>query len=482
MKQAILFFFATIFFLISCTRTVDNPNATPDPPKPPPTTEATKNLVADSVFLYSKEIYFWNTLLPDFASFNPRQYVGNDELTTAQNVIAAIRKATDATKKFSYATTYEQAGLVKSDIVNEYDYGFFVKQGLTNLRTHAGWFVNYVYAGSQAGIAGVQRGWKINKINGTTLAATPATVDILNAVFVNQTKKSDSTTVFEFIKPDGTTQTNTFTIDKFYANPVLHSTVITTANNRKVGYLVFNRFFGQSARTELGKAFADFQNKGVNELIVDLRYNRGGLTATQDTMANLMAPLAANGSTIYSYEYNTQLQADNFPLLKQKFRWPNGFFKEQNNKEVFEKKGSLNLTRVFFIVSEATASSSELLINNLKPVMDVQIIGDDNTFGKSYGFFGVDLFQKVTFYPVSFRTKNQQGTSVDDAGFKPIVLMYDGVDKNWGDQTEDCLAAALYYINNGNYPLARTLPRSVANSILKLAIPENKTGMFLEIH
>jgi hypothetical protein len=48
------------------------------------------------------------------------------------------------------------------------------------------------------------------------------------------------------------------------------------------------------------------------------------------------------------------------------------------NKTVnFAKSGNLNLSRVFFITTSSSASASELLINNLKPYMDVKIIGID---------------------------------------------------------------------------------------------------------
>lgn len=469
------------------------------PVTPPTTTDQTLLLSADSVYLYSKEVYFWNTDLPDYSTFNPRQYKASTELATAQAVIAAIRNYNnqDNQKKYSYATTYEQAGLSKSG--EDIDYGFFVKDGYSyssnGARTFKGWFVSYCYPESDAGRAGVKRGWRINKINKTLL--TSQNVSILNNVFVNQSTKADSTTEFEFIKPDvegGGTQTNTFIIKKFTANPVLYSNTFTSASGKKVGHLVFNKFFGQSARDEIGRVFTQFQNEHINELILDLRYNGGGITATQDTLANLIAPATANNSLMYTFEYNQQLQNNNFPLLKKKFRWPDGFFSKDINKEMFEIKNNLNLSRVFIIVSHNTASASELLINNLRgirPLIDVQLIGDENdtgrygssnTYGKPVGFFGIDLFQKVTFYPVSFRTINQKSEADYYSGFKPEWLMYDGVDKNWNDQTEDCFFAALYYINNGKYPDKSTssLPRSVLPAIKLAEKIEKYPGMILE--
>lgn len=467
MRNPGLKIFALFIIIISCKKQLPpNNNST----TPPPTSETTLNLTADSVYLYSKEVYFWNTALPDYNTFNPRQYVGATELETARKVIGAVRNynTNDQQHSYSYATTFEQAGLTKQG--EDIDYGFFVKAGYSFdtvagrlQQNFKGWYVNYVYPGSEVGVAGVKRSWKINKVNGTILTGEQSSADLLTKVFITQNTAADSSTIFEFIKPDGGTQTNTFTIKKFTADPILYKEVIDTTGGKKIGYVVFNRFFGQSARDALGQVFTEIQAAGINELILDLRYNGGGLTQTQDTLANLIAPTSANGTAMYSFEYNQQLQGNNFPLLKKKFGWPNGFFTKANNQELFSKKNTLNLPRVFIIVSDATASASELLINNLRPVMNVQLIGDDNTYGKPVGFFGIDLFQKVTFYPVSFRTINKNGEGDYYTGFTPNKIMYDGVDKNWGDRKEDCLYAALYFITKGTYPSygLSTIPRSV---------------------
>jgi Periplasmic protease len=59
---------------------------------------------------------------------------------------------------------------------------------------------------------------------------------------------------------------------------------------KKVGYMVFNQFFGQPSRNELAQAFTYFQGQGIDELVVDLRYNPGGSVETEDTLSNLIAP------------------------------------------------------------------------------------------------------------------------------------------------------------------------------------------------
>jgi len=212
---------------------------------------------------------------------------------------------------------------------------------------------------------------------------------------------------------------------------------------------VFNQFFGQHSRDELGDAFSFLQSQGINDLVVDLRYNPGGSTETQDTLADLIAPQAANGQRMYAYQFNQQLQQGNFPLLKRKPGFQNVVFTEDANSIDFEKAGSLNLTRVFFIVTGSTASASELLINNLRPYMDVKLVGD-TTYGKPVGFFPIPVFN-YALYPISFRTINSAGQADYYDGFAPDKLANDGVNKNWGDITEPSLSAVLNYIATGTF-------------------------------
>ena len=108
-------------------------------------------------------------------------------------------------------------------------------------------------------------------------------------------------------------------------------------------------------------------------------------------------------------------------------------------------RAGLNLNRVFFIVTNGTASASELLINNLKPYMDVKLIGD-TTYGKPVGFFPVDIYN-YSIYPISFKTVNSAGNADYYNGFAPDKIAPDGVSKNWGDITEPSLASALKYIS-----------------------------------
>jgi C-terminal processing protease CtpA/Prc len=421
---------------------------------PPPTQDVTE-LLMDSVYLYSKEVYFWNDRIPSYGQFNPRQYQGSSELNSAENVMEAIRKL-QPLDRYSFVTTKEESDGLQTG--QNKDFGFFVKSASIDVADPIDsiyWFVSYVYHKSTAGTAGVKRGWIVNKINGTQLGYDQTSINILNNTFFSTTGSAS----FEFIKPDKTSTSASLSKTSFQANSVLYKDVLTSGGH-KIGYLVFNQFFGAPSRTELGDAFTFFQSQGITELVVDLRYNRGGSTETQDTLANLIAPLAANNKKMYSYLFNQQLQQGNFPLVKKLPDFRNASFSEAVNTINYEKAGTVNLSRVFFIVTGSSASASELIINNLKPYMDVKLIGD-TTYGKPVGFFPIPI-SKYAIYPVSFRTINSAGNADYYSGFVPDKLAPDGVDKNWGDISEPSLAAALKYIETG------TFERAVANRQVKL--------------
>ena len=489
MKNALYVLMTAVvtFSLFSCQKEL-----TPEPTTPTDTTGTTPSrldLLRDSVFLYSKEVYLWNNLIPTYDQFNPRQYSGADEITTATNVLDAIR-ALQPLDRYSFVTTKEESDGLQTG--ESKDWGFFVKGAYVDKAEpldSARWFITYVYNQSSAAAAGVRRGWYINKINNTTLGNDNASIDLLNEIFFGTTTSAS----FEFIKPDGSVQDNDLSQTSFTANSVLKDTVYTgTDGVKQIGYFVFNQFFGTPSVTELNTVFSKFKSKGITELIVDLRYNHGGATATQNALADMIAPASANGKKMYTYIYNDSLQADKFPLLDVKFGGiPSGSFKEENNVISYQNTGSLSLNHVLFIVSNETASASELLINNLRPYFSgsqLKLIGD-TTYGKPVGFFGIDIFD-YAIYPISFKTVNSVGTADYYTGFPPDQLSSDRVNKDWGDTDDFSLTYALKYINTGSFRMASSHNERIANSLkemqdqmkpaMKKLTSHKFTGMFTE--
>ncbi len=433
---------------VACKKS--NTQATTPPVSGGPDTSAAAKtgLLMDSLYLYSKEVYLWHEVIPSYAIFNPRQYTGATDLAAAQKAMAAIRALQPQDKKHSYSFVTTTAGSAAIQTGDSKDYGFFIKSASLDRALpydSVYWFVEYVYKASPAGTAGVQRGWYISKINNSAIGYDNASVTILNDVFFG----TGTSASFTFTKADGSTTTIDLAKGSFTANSVLYADVITDGA-KKTGYLVFNQFFGQTSVTELNAAFTDFASKGINELVVDLRYNHGGSTATQNALANLIVPSSATGKTMYTYIFNDSLIAGKFPLLKRKAEFSNTSFAPEINTVKYQKSGAITgLSRVFFIVSSETASASELLINNLRPYMDVKLVGD-TTYGKPVGFFPIAIYD-YAIYPISFKTVNSAGSAEYYDGFVPDKLTPDGVNRNWGDINEPSLAAALRYISTGNF-------------------------------
>tara|TARA_X000000950_G_scaffold258759_1_gene326544 strand:- start:274 stop:1104 length:831 start_codon:yes stop_codon:yes gene_type:complete len=166
-------------------------------------------------------------------------------------------------------------------------------------------------------------------------------------------------------------------------NPI-HISKIIENGGKKIGYLMYNQFLGlvesegKDYNSELNDAFSNFLSNGINDLVIDLRYNPGGRISTSINLASMITG-QFNNQVFAKERWNSKLMDywdENSPeSLLNKFT-----NKLDNNESIF----SLNLNRVFVLTSARTASASELLINGLDPYIDVIHIGDF-TVGKNQG-------------------------------------------------------------------------------------------------
>lgn len=486
MRILIVGFIAIIFF--SCKKDPVTPDPKPDPTPPGNTT--TEQLLADSIFLFSKEIYYWQDKIGtvSYEQFNPRKYVTvDDALTTAKNVMSAIRNYNDydKAKGFSYVEEYSDGSTSSNAASLEKGHGFAFEFGwknritpsqyVTNDPNFSGYYVSYVYKNSDAGIKGVKRGMRIYTLNDKVLAFNQMDYESLfNAVY-----NSTGSIQLRFINTgegaSDTTGNITINNSNFSINSVLTSKVITTPLGHKAGYLVYKQFDKlDDSKSAIDAALAEFRTSDVTEIVLDLRYNGGGYTETQNYLANRLAPASVKtGDLMYKYHYNDNLRANKYSLMKTRGNY-NFSLSGGNIVNFSVPSDAIKPARLYVIVGDGTASSSELLINNLKPKFsnNLTLIGN-TTYGKPVGFFPIDLFKKVTFWTVSLMTRNSLEDSVSYNGFTPNYRIYDGVDKSFGDVTEDCLAAAIKLIDGGTLVgqsvASTTVSRSVnTSSIINL--------------
>lgn len=130
---------------------------------------------------------------------------------------------------------------------------------------------------------------------------------------------------------------------------------------------MYNGFFA-NYDTQLNEAFGSLKSQGITDLVLDLRYNGGGSVQTATRLASMITG-QFNGKVFANLKWNQKLSLNNEDYL-----FPNKIGSTDIN--------SLNLNKVYVITTKSTASASELIINGLKPYIDVVQIGDV-TYGKS---------------------------------------------------------------------------------------------------
>ena len=326
-------------------------------PSPNPVSQSTvADKLKDSALAFSKDIYLWYNQIP--ASFDAKSYAELDKLMIGLRQYSTEPGFTQPVDRWSFAIKKTEWDKISSGIAGDFGINvFFMAPG--DLR------VKSVEKESPAGKAGVRRGWRVTKVAGST------DINSANADFLVANIYNSNSTNFSFQKPDNTTLDITLTAATYKENSIFVDSVYTV-DTKKIGYLSYNSFLGDTAKTysEFQRIFTRFASANVNDVIVDLRYNGGGYVTVQNKLANYLVNETGNGGVMMKQQYNDK-------------------YTQQNSTTTFKKIGTLNLNRVFFIVSNNSASASELLINNLKPYMDVKVVGPNATYGKPVGYFPI---------------------------------------------------------------------------------------------
>jgi len=429
-------------------------------------------LSLDSLFLYAKETYLWNDVLPTYDQFNPRKYTSlSTELANLQKELFDISQlkintvtglpfefvsSSSGTPKYSFisTTTTGKISTVTLEGIGD-DFGFaFTSVAADDIR------IRFVNPGSPADGAGLARGYRLVKMNGKAVRAdSQSDIDLINAAFNQQTM------TMNLQKPDQSFIDVSLTKPASYTAGPVYKKAILDAGTKKVGYLAFARFSNlTNSQAVLDQAFSEFASAGVTNIIMDLRYNGGGYVETAQYLSNLIIPSNLNGSLMYTEHYNQLMQTGKAPILSHQVvvdgngkpipfngrsaTYADVDFSVAKNTYNFSKKGLLdNVKNVYFIVTGSTASASELVINNLKPYLNVKLIGA-KSYGKPVGFFGIRI-DKYTVYMSQFQSMNSTGQGDYFDGFPPDFASTDDVTRNFGDPNEVSTAKALQLIKDG---------------------------------
>ena len=232
-------------------------------------------------------------------------------------------------------------------------------------------YVRYVIPNSNASTKDIKRGDLFTSINGTKLTISNYQ-SLLNTD--NYTLDLADFNGTAFVLNGKTVSLSKTTLEE---NPILINKVIESGEH-KIGYLMYNGFYaGYDAK--LNQAFGDL--KGITDLVLDLRYNGGGSVKSSTRLASMITG-QFEGKIFSKRQYNFKLMAgmtaDDLELLNERF------VKSIDGATI----NSLNLARVFIITTANTASASELVINGLKPYIEVIQVGE-TTIGKNVGSFTV---------------------------------------------------------------------------------------------
>ena len=421
-----------LFVMVACKKTADTPAA----PSFSTNAGSTTSDSAANVFIYGamKDYYLWADQMPSLNStaikLKPIDY------------FYTLLYGYDTIDRFSWMDTSATNLTNQLNGINTVlgvKYSAFYADGT---QTNVVFAISYVLKGSAAEAAGIKRGDFIYKVDGKQI-----TVANYQSILQNQTLSIELANYVNGVFT-GTGKTVSVTKTTLQTNPILKDTVVEWSG-KKVGYLTYIQFlnsFDDSLRAVFTR-FKNYKNTGIDELVLDLRFNGGGYVVSSDLLTSLIVKdLPSKVGTIMNKKvYNNAYTA----VLKKEANSDQYFF--TNFKSESANLGKLS--RVFVLTSPGTASASELVINNLKPFMEVVLIGE-HTYGKNVGSFTItDSKQRWSFglQPITFKTVNSRDESNYGTvnGFIPDYVLKDNVIpfKPFGDPTETYFGKALSIIS-----------------------------------
>lgn len=322
--------------------------------------------------------------------------------------------------------------------------------------------IAFAQSGSPAALAGLARGAEIVTVDGVDarLASTAEEIAVINAgLFPDGPGDTHSFGILD--RGSSVVREVSLTAVEVTISPVQASAILDTASG-PVAYLAFFEHIA-TAEDALADAIETFRGAAVTDLVVDLRYNGGGLLTIAAELGFMVAgPAAASGRVFEELEFNRKhtqfnpvtgavLSPDLFPSTARGFSRPIG-----------EPLPSLDLERVFVLTGPGTCSASESFMNSLRGIgVEVVQIGD-RTCGKPYGFYPTDNCG-TTWFSIQFRGVNAQGwgdyadgfapgEQAGPAGIVPGCLVADDFTRDLGDPAEARLAAALAWRADGSCP------------------------------
>jgi carboxyl-terminal processing protease len=303
-----------------------------------------------------------------------------------------------------------------------------------------------VFEAGPAAQAGLMRGSRFLAVDGVPIAQVLAAPGGFSGALGPAEPGYAVTLTFQ--NPDGESFEKTL-VKEVVTIPPVTATRVFELNGKSTGYLVFRNFV-EPGIPALDSAFAELRAAGVTQLIVDLRYNGGGLITVLEHFANLLGSRIAPGAEFAGYLHNDKNTGRDRVFLFRTTPLP----------------GALDLERLVFITTPATASASEMLVNGMPPYVTSATVGRE-TFGKPVGQLGF-LFCEQILRPVSFRTVNSLGQGDFFDGIAADCPAGDTLEVAFGEPGEASFDTAVAWLEHGFCPVT---PESMAPSQIDPASP-----------
>ncbi|MEN5233651.1 S41 family peptidase [Sphingobacterium faecium] len=411
-----------------------------------------EQLLRDSIYYYYNLYSLWSDeSIPDYNHlfrFTEAYQNNNEVLTALKSLTPAYSGYTQGVyDRFSYlqelnSSSSAAIGKLHMDLNN--GYGISTSIGITeDGLAHP--IIHFVEGGSPAALGGIRRGDVILELNDDKDLSIPVDCSTgqcfvkdpdRRSYVVNQILKAQSDLIMN-IKvqhADGSIITRRLAYTTYDIDAVTHEALYLTPN-KNVGYIALSSFEqienNNQNQRHIDYAFQNFANHQIRDLIVDLRYNPGGYVDAAIYIANKIINKNGHQQLMLKYQVNKYLSEN-----RQKYNFEDVYF---------QRSGQLELSTVYFLVTSNTASAAEMLINVLRPYMDIRIIADNTrTYGKPVGFFPQTIMHKTVLWPISFKLENAQqygdywlGLQADRTFVKDYIF------RDFGDSKENMIAAAL---------------------------------------
>ncbi|WP_421993055.1 S41 family peptidase [Qipengyuania sp.] len=361
------------------------------------------------------------------------QTVNKANFTTVQdyiNALVAPARAQDRDRFFTYITSIQE----ENELINSgSSAGFGVR--LSYNQSEGRVFVVEAFENAPAFAQNIDRGSEILAIDGelvSTLMASGGPQAVVNALGPNNPGVTRNLRVRQ---PDGSEITVDVTKAEYALDPISdrYGAKILDNGGTKVGYVNLRTFIVDDAKRQLRDAFTAFRNEGVTQIILDFRYNGGGLVSVAEVLGDLLA--ADKVGRIFS---------------KTVYRDSKSAFDE--SRLFASEQQAIAATKIAVIGTNGTASASELVANAFIPFLgnNIALVGSD-TFGKPVGQIARDRSAcDDRLRVVAFRSVNADDQGDYYSGLADVMpqtcAASDEILKPLGDPSEASVAAALDFL------------------------------------